>query len=170
MAVELTEEHIVRVFEEASSDLKFLFDKEGVDRMVQAKLYDAGVFTVKQFAVLCKDMDELREMSKDSLGIDPSKGLKDKAKLSKVLVAFEVAKARSTRLAELDGDASAREVPKSLPATDSRGMRDSFEKMYWGAGGSEGSLEVVPREEARYDREERLEGGEALGRDVGGRG
>jgi hypothetical protein len=88
MAVELTEEQISKCFEEASSDLKFLFDKEGVDRLTQARLYEAGVHTVKQLAVLCKDVDELRGMAKEALDIDPTKGLREKAKLSRFFGGF----------------------------------------------------------------------------------
>jgi hypothetical protein len=131
MAVELTEEQISKCFEEASSDLKFLFDKEGVDRLTQARLYEAGVHTVKQLAVLCKDVDELRGMAKEALDIDPTKGLREKAKLSRVLVAFEMAKVRSAKIAEMEGDATVREVPKSLAANDFHGMRDAFEAKHW---------------------------------------
>ena len=37
-------------------------------------MYEAGVHTVKQLAVLCKDVDELRGMAKEALDIDPTKG------------------------------------------------------------------------------------------------
>ena len=127
----MTEGQITDAFEMASSDLKFLFDKEGVDRLTQARLYSAGVATVKQLAVLCKDADELRSSAKDFLDIDPSKGLREKAKLTKVLVAFETAKVRAFKAAEMDGDAAVKEVPKALPSTDFHGMRDAFERTFW---------------------------------------
>ena len=67
----------------ASSDIKFLLDKEDVDRLTQARLYEAGVLTVKHFAVLCKDVEEMRETAVKELGLE-MKTLKDKTKLSKL--------------------------------------------------------------------------------------
>ena len=58
--------------------------------MTQARLYEAGVLTVKQFVVLCKDVEEMRETAVKELGLE-MKTLKTKAKLSKLLVAFETA-------------------------------------------------------------------------------
>ena len=59
------------------------------------------------------------------------KTLKDKAKLSKLLVAFETAKARSSMMAELEGEAAVKELPKTLPTPDFQGMRESYEKTFW---------------------------------------
>ena len=106
-------------------------DKEKVDRNIQARLYDAGVLSVKQFAVMFKDIEDLRETAKESLGVDTTKGLKEKAKLSSLLVAFETAKNRQTKMAEMEGEAVARQLPKTLPSTDYRGMRDAFHKKFW---------------------------------------
>ena len=54
------------------------------------------MLTVKQSAVLCKDVEEIRETAVKELGLE-METLKDKAKLSKLLVPFEIAKARSSR-------------------------------------------------------------------------
>ena len=87
--------------------------KEDVDRLTQARLYEAGVLTVKQFAVLCEDVEEMRETAVKELALEMNT-LKDKAKLSKMLVAFEIAKYRSSRMAELEGEAAVEELPKSF--------------------------------------------------------
>ena len=57
----LTEEQVAEYMDAASSDIKFLLDKEDVYRLTQARWYEAGVLTVKQFGVLCKDVEEMRE-------------------------------------------------------------------------------------------------------------
>ena len=92
----LTEEQVAGYMDAASSEINFLLDKEDVDRLTQARLYEAGVLTVKQSAVLCKDVEEIRETAVKELGLE-METLKDKSKLSKLLVAFEIAKARSSR-------------------------------------------------------------------------
>ena len=55
---------------------------------------DAGAVVrgrcVKEFVVLCKDVEEMRETAVKELGLE-MKTLKDKAKLLKLLVAFEIA-------------------------------------------------------------------------------
>ena len=65
----------------ASSDIKFLLDKEDVDRVTQARLYEA----VKQFAVLCKDVEEMRETTVKVLGLE-----------------MKTLKATSSKMAELE--------------------------------------------------------------------
>ena len=57
----LTEEQVAVYMDAASSDFKFLLDTEDVDRLTQAPLCDAGMLSVKQFAVLRKDVEEMRE-------------------------------------------------------------------------------------------------------------
>ena len=47
----------------AKPDLKFLFMKEEVHEEIQIKLIEAGVTSVKQFASLVKDADEMRELA-----------------------------------------------------------------------------------------------------------
>ena len=92
----LTEEQVAGYMDAASSEINFLLDKEDVDRLTQARLYEAGVLTVKQSAVLCKDVEEIRATPVKELGLE-METLKDKSKLSKLLVAFEIANSRSSR-------------------------------------------------------------------------
>jgi len=129
--VDLTEEQVKKAFDDANADIKFLFDKENVDKIVQARMYDAGCLSVKQFAVMFKDIEDLRDSAKEALGIDPAKGLKEKAKLSNLLVAFDAAKKRSDKQAQLDGEATVRQQPKALPVNDFRGMREAFQTKFW---------------------------------------
>ena len=62
----------------------------------------------KQFAVLCKDVEEMRETAVKELGLE-MKTLKDKAKLSMLLVAFA----------------------NASPTPDYQGMREAYEKKLW---------------------------------------
>ena len=53
----------------AKPDLKFLFSKEEVHEDIQKNLNDAGVTSVKQFASLVKDADEMRELAAAQFGL-----------------------------------------------------------------------------------------------------
>ena len=121
----LTEEQVTVHKDAASSDIKFLLDKEDVDRLTQPRLYEAGVLTSKQFA------EEKRETAVKELGLE-MKTLKDKAKLSKLLVAFEVAKGRSSSMAEVEGESAVKELPKALATPDYHSLREAYEKKFCG--------------------------------------
>ena len=169
----LTEEQVAVYMDAASSDIKFLLDKEDVDRLTQARLYEAGVLSVKQFAVPCKDVEEMRETAVKELRLE-MKTLKDKAKQSMLLVAFEIAKGRSPGMPELGGESTVQELPKALPTPDYQGMREAYEKKFWeieergkecfGSGSTHRGHEYA---RGRREREFRAELGSA-GRSSGG--
>ena len=46
-------------------------------------------------------------------------------------MAFEIAKARSSRISELEVEAAVKGLPKALPTPDSQGMREAYEKKFW---------------------------------------
>ena len=94
-----------KIMDTASSELKFLMTREGVDTEIQVNIYEVGVTTVNQFAALCKDQDDLREMANSDLQMDPSKGLAVRAKLARLLSAFSTAKGTAQKSAELEGEA-----------------------------------------------------------------
>ena len=56
----------------ATTELKFLMEKEGVADDILTKLVDAGVTTVKQLSVLVGSVEEMREVAKNDLGVDNS--------------------------------------------------------------------------------------------------
>ena len=45
----------------AMPDLKFLLDREGVAAEVQAKIYEAGILNMRQFAAFASDAEDLRK-------------------------------------------------------------------------------------------------------------
>ena len=81
-------------------------------------------------AVLCKDVEEMRETAVKELGLD-LKTPKAKAKLSKLLVACDIAKTKSSRMAELEGEAPVKELPNALQTPDFQDMREAYEKKFW---------------------------------------
>ena len=124
-------------WEKAGCDLKFLFDKNNVDTDIQTKFFHIGVTTVKEFASFCEDKAELRQVLKDSFSLDIGADLGARVKASKVIVAYDAAKARSVKIAEAEGEAEARNVPKEVSSNDTQAMRASFETRYWDLGDRE---------------------------------
>ena len=84
----------------ATSDLKFLLDREGISQDVQLAFYHGGVSNVRQFAAFASDVNDLRETLKSVFGLDPGSSLKVRILVSKVVVAWEAAKARASKMAE----------------------------------------------------------------------
>ena len=71
----------------AKPDLKFLFTKEEVHPEIQDKLIEAGVTSVKQFASLVKDADEMRELAAGSFCLGDTKILANEVRMSNLVCA-----------------------------------------------------------------------------------
>ena len=127
MAVVIDAAQKAAAFLAANSDLKFLLDREGVDEDFQAKLYHVGVVNVKQFVAFAEDRADLRKITKDNFEIDMDVDMASRVKVSKIVVAWDVAKARSAKQAEIEGESQCRRVPKDIGASDFQAMRESFE-------------------------------------------
>ena len=65
----LSPEQVADAMREASADLKFLFDREKVEKEIQAAFYHAGITTVPQFAAFVADAEELRKSLKDDFNL-----------------------------------------------------------------------------------------------------
>jgi hypothetical protein len=123
---------IAGIWAKAGSDLKFLLDREGVQEITQSRLFYIGVLTVRHFASFVEDKTELRKTLKQSFDMDPDTGdIWVRVHISKVLVAWDAARARATKLADAEGDAEARGVPKDVSSSDYHSMRATFEARYW---------------------------------------
>jgi hypothetical protein len=131
MAVIITAAQKTAAFLTASSDLKFLLDREGVDEDFQAKLYHVGVANVKQFAAFAKDRADLKKITRESFEIDADADIQSRVKVSRIVVAWDVAKARSAKQAEIEGESQCRRVPKDIGASDFQAMREAFETRWW---------------------------------------
>jgi len=107
-----------------------LFDSSRVAEDLQKSFYEAGVSSVKEFAAMFENTAALRQLLKTEFKLDENDGLAARVRVSKVVVAFESAKARTTKQAEMDGEAEIREQPKRVPLPDFFSMRAAFEERY----------------------------------------
>jgi hypothetical protein len=131
MAIVVPELEKANLIEQAGSDLKFLLDREGVDIDLQVKLFFIGVSSVKQFAAFAEDKADLRKSLKVNFEVDPDTDIRSRVAIAKVLVAWDAARARAAKIAEAEGDAQARNVPKEVGSSDHHAMRKAFELKYW---------------------------------------
>ena len=131
MAINITEDERKIAFESAGSGLKFLLDREGVSLDFQGKLFHVGVSNVKQFAVFAEDRAELRKLLKDNFEIDAEANITSRVAASKIVVAWESAKARSSKQAEIEGESEARKIPKDISPSDFHSMRAAYESRHW---------------------------------------
>ena len=113
-----------------SADLIFLYEKEGVHKDITDKLTGAEVFTTKQFAVLVDSAEELRTLAKESFGVD-SKDLAGKVKLSKLVCAWNSAKARAVEQDKTEAEAQVRSLTKPIQGNDYTSMRKFFKDKHW---------------------------------------
>ena len=118
------------VLASASPDLRYLFDREGISLDNQVKIISAGITTLRQFGALCSTADDVRKIAKDDLGIDPS-SLAERVEVSKLVVAWESAKIRSSKLAEAEAEAEIRQEAKQMKGTDYSTVRKAYESKWW---------------------------------------
>jgi hypothetical protein len=114
----------------ASAELKFLMNRESVDSAVQDLVVNAGVKTVKHFASLAKDTEDMRDLAKQHFGLGET-SLATKVNLSCLICAFNSAKARAAEMDKLDAENEVRAQPKVIPSSDFLAMREAFKSKYW---------------------------------------
>jgi hypothetical protein len=131
MAIIITQIEKEAAFLKASSELKFLLDREGVEDDFQAKLFHIGVTTIRQFAVFAEDRGDIKALVKNNFEIDADADIASRVKVSKIIVAWDSARARSTKQSEIEGECEARKVPKDLGASDYQAMRATYEARFW---------------------------------------
>ena len=108
------------------TDLKFLLAREGVSDEFQAKLFVAGVQNVRQFGVLASSTDDMRDLLKTEFELSTENGMGQRVQISKILVAWDHARQRSSKEAEAAAAAAVAETAKPLPLGEVDGMRTTF--------------------------------------------
>jgi len=118
------------LLDKVGSDLIHLFDTSKVAEDIQKSFYEAGVGSVKEFAAMFENTAALRGLLKTEFKLDETESLAARVRVSKVVVAYESAKSRASKVAELEGEAETRELPKKVPLPDFFAMRRSYEEAY----------------------------------------
>eukprot|EP00974_Lingulodinium_polyedra_P055044 5294070-Lingulodinium_polyedra.AAC.1 len=115
----------------AGADLVFLLDKEGVGGNYQELLYHVGVCTLPRLAAFARDVEDLKGVLRADFELDPAASIEARVQVAAVICAWQAAQRRTERLAEIEGDADARQLRKPLPPSDHTAMRRAFEQRWW---------------------------------------
>ena len=147
----LSPEETRAAMEAAAPDLKYLLDREGVTEPIQASIFHAGFTTMRQFGAMAERAEELRKVAKADFEIDPEGNLAKRVLLSKLVVAWESAKVRSTKLAEAEADSEVRQDSKPMKGTDFIAIRKAYEAKVVEVAELRGSGQGVRGEDRRRD-------------------
>ena len=130
MAITVAPADVAGILASAGADIKFLFDRKGIDSDFAVKLYSIGVVSVELFAVFAKDQADMESILKNHFEIDTS-DIMSRVKAGKIFVALQAAKTKALKQTEQDGDCEMRRVPKDVPLSSVAAMHGEFEKAHW---------------------------------------
>ena len=154
-AAQLTAVQVEEALKKGSSELKYLMTNSGMETLTQAKFFHVNIVSLDLFAMVAEKDDELREILKTEMGLDPAASLAARVEVARVIVAHNKARARFTETAKYEGEMSARQMPKALPKSEYLAMKEAWERKWW-------KLEEVdtPSRQFVEKRAEELENGE----------
>ncbi|CAE8650563.1 unnamed protein product, partial [Polarella glacialis] len=113
------------------TDLVYLFGRHEVNTKLQALFFHSGVKSLDTFAHFAKDVTDLQSVMKDSFGLDPATSLDHRAQAAAVICAWNNAKARTRKTAELEAEMEVRQWTKPVSGSDYIAMRSAFEAKFW---------------------------------------
>ena len=127
----LSADEAQEAMDKGSSEIRFLFDKEGVSKRVQAILFHCGAVSLGKYSVFFKDDEDLRTVAKGELDLDPTTSLAVRAELAGLILSFHQAKTRTEEVDKLAGELDARRQTKPLLGTEYAVMRNAFETKFY---------------------------------------
>ena len=131
MPLVLTADEKALALEKGSSELKFLFEKNGVDNDLQAFLLHSQICTVAVFATIASSSDELKTLIKDEFAVDIAAGLQQRVRVANLLVCWEAAQCRTKRQSELEGELATKHLVKPMASSEYNAMRLAWESKFW---------------------------------------
>ena len=131
MPITLSAAEEVAAEERGGTDLKFLFGRETVARLVQLKFFHIGICSVQKFASFAENVDDLKKVLKDEFELDASRSLAERTEVANMVCCFTTAQARSQKMAEVEAEMDTRSWVKPVPKTEYAAMRAAFETKYW---------------------------------------
>lgn len=125
----LTPEEQAAALAKGGADLKFLFEKNDVSVEVMAAWFNAGVVTLEKFANIAKDIVDLASVLKNHLGIDQDASLADRVKVASVTCAWNNARTRVQRAAEVEAEMDTKDWIKPLVSSEWLAMKAGLERV-----------------------------------------
>ncbi len=114
-----------------SADLKFLLAREGVDELLQGAFFSVGITSLAKFSTVVDSTADLKKMLKEDFGLDAAADLRTRVAVAAVVVAYNSARARTEKFAELEGELQSKRLQKPLAVSEYQAMRAAWEKKWW---------------------------------------
>lgn len=114
-----------------SADLKYLLAREGVDEKLQGAFFSVGITTLAKFSTIVDTAAEFKKMLKEDFALDAAADLQTRVRVAAVVVAYNSAKARTEKFAELEGEMQSKRLQKPLAVSEYQAMRTAWEKKWW---------------------------------------
>ena len=127
----MTPLEVEEALKKADSEMVFAFERSDVDNTVLAFFVHVGVDNMTKFAGIAKDSDDLKQLLKDEFDLDASKSLRDRVKVTNVIICFETAKTRVAERNKLEGELMAKHLVKPLTVSEHSAMRTAWERRFW---------------------------------------
>ena len=126
--IALTDDEEEEALKKGGSDLKFLLERNEVDRKTMAKWFFAGVTSLEKFANIAKDVEDLATVLRDHLGLDSAASLDARVKVAAVTCAWSNARTRVQRSAEMEAELDTKEWRKPVVSSEWLAMKAGLEK------------------------------------------
>ena len=127
MPIVVTPAEHAEAMKKASSDLLYLFGKEGVPEVTQGMFYHMGITTTAKLASIASSVDDFKLLLKDEFLLDPAASIVQRVRVAEVCCAYNTAVARAAKMAEVDGELEGRHLPKPLAANEYAAMRSAWQ-------------------------------------------
>ena len=114
-----------------SSDLKYLFARENIEENIQAVFFHIGIVTTSNFASFAESQTDLKLVLKESVDLDSAVALEQRVKIASIVTAWDLARKRTDKQAELEGDYDSKKLVKPLPMSEYSGMLAGFRNRWW---------------------------------------
>ena len=125
----LTPEEKAAALPKGSADLRYLLERNDVSADVMAAWFHAGVVSLEKFANIAKNVEDLAQVLKDHLGLDPTASLADRVMVAAVTCAWSNARTRVQRSAEVEAEMDTKDWVKPMVSTEWLAMKSGLEKV-----------------------------------------
>lgn len=110
-------------------DILYLLEDNGVTQEIQAKLAYAGFSSVSKLRGLGDSREDIRDILRDSMGIDAQTNLTRRALVAAVQAAWEAAKTYVDKKSQAEAEDRIRGEPRSLKLTEFLRVKAAMEKV-----------------------------------------
>ena len=158
---DLTDEEQEEALKKGGADLRFLFERNEVPKMVMAKWFHVGVTTMEKFANIAADGADLVAVLRDHIGLDQAANLQNRVSVAAVTCAWTNAKTRVQRAAEIEAELDTKEWRKPVQVSEWLAMKAGLERAV-------GSVEdrLMPAKEYIEKKLQEVEAGEYRAEDL----